>query len=144
MTANSDISPVMRFFRFLLTGGFAALANIGSRIALSAVMSYEWAVALAYLVGMVTAYLLARAVVFERSGDRAGREFLRFAIVNVFSMAIVWLMSVGLARHIFPALGFIWHADTVAHVIGVLSPVVPSYLGHKYYSFRTRRDDSAA
>jgi putative flippase GtrA len=57
-----------RFVRFLVTGGFAALVNLGSRYLLNQYMSFEAAVAVAYLFGVVTAYSLARLFVFERSG----------------------------------------------------------------------------
>jgi len=52
------------------------------------------------------------------------------------AFAQVWVVSVGLARVIFPAIGFSWRAETVAHVVGVLSPVVTSYVLHKRFSFR--------
>ena len=48
------------------------------------------------------------------------------------------VVSVGLARFIFPATGFAWHAETVAHVIGVAVPVFTSYLGHKHFSFAAK------
>lgn len=126
------------FLRFLVTGGIAALANLGSRIALQPLMPFELAVALAYLVGMTTAFLLARRFVFAPSGGGMGGEYLRFAMVNAVSFCVVWLVSVGLARIVFPAVGFTWHAETVAHVIGVLSPVALSFWGHKAFTFRRR------
>ncbi|WP_439550600.1 GtrA family protein [Falsiroseomonas sp.] len=126
------------FLRFLLTGGVAALANMGSRYVLQPLMAFELAVAIAYLIGMVTAFLLARRFVFGASGGRVEGEFLRFAAVNAVSFAVVWLVSVGLARLVFPAMGFTWHAETVAHVIGVLSPVALSFRGHKSFTFRRR------
>ena len=126
------------FVRFLVTGGIAAAANLGSRIALSMVTPFEWAVAFAYLIGMITAYILARLFVFEASKRAVGAEFLRFAMVNVVSLAIVWLVSVGLASWLFPAVGFAWHPQFVAHLIGVLSPVALSYYAHKLFTFRRR------
>ena len=51
------------------------------------------------------------------------------------AVAQVWIVSVGLTRFIFPAIGLAWHAETVAHVIGVAVPVFTSYLGHKHFSF---------
>ena len=66
------------------------------------------------------------------------REFGRFALVNALAFVQVWLVSVGLARLVFPALGFTRHADTVAHVLGVASPVAVSYLLHKRFSFGRR------
>ncbi|HID48267.1 MAG TPA: GtrA family protein, partial [Chromatiales bacterium] len=46
-----------RFQRFLLVGGVAALVNFLARIALNQAMSFRWAVFVAYLIGMLTAYL---------------------------------------------------------------------------------------
>lgn len=123
------------FLRFLASGGIAAGINILARILFSQVMAYEIAVVLAYLAGMFTAYVLMRLFVFEASGRGTGSELWRFAIVNAVALVQVWLVSVGLARWLFPAVGYTFHADTVAHVIGVLSPVLTSYLGHKRYSF---------
>jgi putative flippase GtrA len=140
---RADITPKvrdegMRFATFLVTGGIAALINILSRIVFSLAMVYEVAVVLAYLAGMATAYILARLFVFEPSGRPAQGEFFRFAVVNVVALAQVWLVSMLLARVTFPWLGFIWHAETVAHVIGVLSPVVTSYVGHQRFTFARR------
>lgn len=127
------------FGRFLLTGGVAAGVNVAARWLLSHAMTYEIAVVLAYLVGMITAYLLSRAFVFARSGRTVADEAVRFALVNVVALLQVWLVSVGLARLAFPALGFAWHADTIAHLIGVAIPAVTSYFGHRHFSFASRR-----
>jgi putative flippase GtrA len=128
------------FARFLLTGGVAAGVNVVSRWALSHAMVYEAAVAVAYLFGMATAYGLSRAFVFERSGRTMANEAVRFAIVNVAALAQVWVVSVGLARLVFPAVGFTWHAEDVAHLIGVVVPAVTSYFGHRHFSFSARRE----
>jgi putative flippase GtrA len=125
-----------QFVLFVLAGGVAAGVNVASRIALSVAMAYEVAIVVAYLCGMTAAYLLNRAFVFPASRRRASAEYARFALVNLVAVAQVWIVSVGLARLVFPAVGFAWHAETVAHVIGVIVPVFTSYLGHKYFSFR--------
>lgn len=125
-----------QFFRFLLTGGLAAAVNIGSRYLFNFVMPFEYAVIVAYLCGMATAFILARLFVFEASGRSMRSEFYRFALVNVFALGLTWVISVGLARLFFPAIGFTWYANDIAHIIGVLAPAVTSFLGHRYYSFR--------
>ena len=127
-----------RFMLFLIAGGTAALVNILSRIALNWIMPYEVAIVAAYLCGMTTAYLLNKHFVFAASGRGVASEYTRFALVNLAAVAQVWIVSIGLARFIFPALGFVWHADTVAHVIGVAVPVFTSYLGHKHFSFAAK------
>lgn len=133
-----------RFLAFLLTGGLAALVNILSRFGFEALLrrmgagpitSYEIAVALAYLVGMTTAFFLAKAFVFAGSGRSLRVEYGRFAVVNLAALIQVWTVSVLLLRLIFPAVGLTWNAETIAHIIGVLSPVFVSYHGHKRFSF---------
>jgi putative flippase GtrA len=131
---------MIRFAKFLATGGTAALANLASRVLLEYAMPFEAAVVVAYLIGMATAYVLARLFVFDDSGRSTGAEFTRFAIVNVVSLCIVWVISVGLARVIFPALQFTWHANDIAHFIGVLAPAVVSYVGHSRFTFAPARD----
>jgi putative flippase GtrA len=132
-----------QFLRFLLTGGMAALVNLGSRYLLNIVMPFEAAVPIAYLFGMVTAYILARLYVFEKSGRSRFDEFKRFAIVNVFALFVVWAISVGLARGLFPWIGFTWHSEDIAHIIGVLSPVALSYFGHRSYTFAKTGEQAA-
>ena len=132
------IGMTTEFLKFLVTGGLAALVNVASRYALNLVMPFEVAVVVAYLIGMTTAYILARLFVFQRSDRSIGSEFRRFTLVNLVALVLVWVISVGLARFVFPALAFTWHADDIAHLIGVLAPAVSSYFGHRLYTFARR------
>ena len=127
-----------RFVRFLFAGGVAAAVNIASRIGFSQVMSYGWAILAAYLCGMTTAWVLSRLLVFERTGGHWAGEYGRFALVNVVAAAQVWVISVGLERWVFPAVGFVFHPLTVAHAVGVVVPVFTSYAGHRHFSFGKR------
>jgi putative flippase GtrA len=133
---SASVSERVRFARFAVAGGIAAAVNIASRWVFSLALIYELAVACAYLAGMTTAFLLNRAYVFERPESGVAGQFIRFATVNAVAFAQVWIVSVGLARLAFPAMGWTWHAETIAHTIGVLSPIATSYFGHKHFSFR--------
>jgi len=124
------------FIQFLVVGGFAALVNFVSRIIINNWVGYRLAVVLAYLVGMLTAFILSKMYVFEKSGRHHLHELRDFTIVNVFAVIQVWLISVGLAEYLFPAIGFHFYAPEVAHLIGLAIPAVTSYFGHKYFSFR--------
>jgi putative flippase GtrA len=123
------------FFRFVLAGGTAAVANILSRWLLSTIVRFEVAVVTAYLIGMVTAFILTRQFVFDRSDRRVRSEGVRFVLVNLAALVQVWIVSVGLAKWIFPMIGLVWHTELIAHIVGVLSPVAASYFGHKYFTF---------
>ena len=125
------------FMRFLLVGGMAALVNIGSRAFFGQYMPFEYAVALAFVVGVSVAFVGNRKWVFTEGALGWQVAYRRFFLVNVIALAQVWLVSVGLYRVLFPFMEFTWHAELVAHVIGVLSPVVTSYYAHKYYSFNS-------
>jgi putative flippase GtrA len=125
-----------QFVRFVITGGISALVNVLVRWALSFVVGYQVAILLAYLMAMTLAFILARMFVFASATHDTLGQYLRFAMVNVVALAQVWLVSVGLAHYFFPAVGFNWQVETVAHAIGVASPVVTSYFGHRHYSFR--------
>jgi len=127
------------FLRFVAVGGTAAAVNVGTRLIFSRFMAFEAAVVPAYLCGMATAFLLSRRFVFTgAAGGQVHGQALRFTLVNLVALAQVWLVSVGLARLVFPYLGFTLHADTAAHMIAVASPIVTSYFGHKHFSFAAK------
>jgi putative flippase GtrA len=136
---NPPNSKRREFILFLITGGVAASINVVSRIGFSTVVSFELAVLLAYGVGMVTAYVLARKFVFVSSRNSIGRSFAAFALVNLFAVLQTWVVSVGLRNWLLPLLGIVVFRDLLAHAIGVTVPVVSSYFGHKHISFKASR-----
>ena len=127
-----------QFLSFLVAGGVAALANFGSRIALGQIMAYVPSIVLAYLIGMATAFVLNRMLVFKDAGDALGQQALWFVLVNLAAVVQTVLISLLLARWLFPVSGMSFHPETLAHAVGVAVPVVTSYFGHKHLSFRKR------
>ncbi|MEI2387760.1 GtrA family protein [Breoghania sp. JC706] len=126
------------FVRFVLSGGIAAAANVGARILFSTFASYSVSIVLAYVVGLVTGYTLMKFLVFESSGRVSLAEYLRYFLVNMAALGQVWGLSILFKDHVLPAVGYHFHADTVAHTIGVLSPILTSYVLHKKYTFSSR------
>lgn len=127
-----------QFARFLLTGGIAASANIGSRVVFSLWVPYIPAITLAFCVGLTTGFLLNRGWVFTRTGRGWLVEAMWFTAVNFVGLAqtigISWILS----KIILPALGQEAFVAETAHAIGVVVPVITSYLGHKYFTFRVQ------
>lgn len=121
---------------FLLTGGFAAAVNWGSRIVYNIWMPFTTAIILAYITGMITAFILAKIFVFKSSTQSAGRSVFFFTLVNLVAVLQTWAVSVGLAYYLFPRLGMTWHDRDIAHLVGVAVPVISSYFGHKRWSFK--------
>lgn len=125
-----------RFALFIVAGGIAALANFGSRIALSEVIPYVPAIMVAYCIGMTTAFVLNRAFVFTSASNSIAHQATWFVLVNVAAVTQTVLVSLLFARVLFPRMGVTFHSETIAHAIGVVLPVFTSYLGHKHFSFR--------
>lgn len=125
-----------QFLTFLLTGGTAAAVNFGSRIVYNQWVGFSTAVILAYLTGMVTAFVLAKLLVFKGSEQSVHRSIMFFVLVNVVAVLQTWGISLVLAFHVLPALGVERFVDEIAHAVGVAVPVFSSYWGHKRWSFR--------
>lgn len=123
------------FLLFVLIGCFASAVNLGARLAIDVWTSYEVAILLAFPIALTTAFLLNRAYVFDAKDGRWTQQYWRFLIVNLAALAQIFVISVALARWLFPAIGFAWHADTVAHAIGLISPIFTSYWAHRRFSF---------
>ncbi|MCR4538242.1 GtrA family protein [Pseudomonas canadensis] len=125
-----------QFLTFLFTGGTAAAVNFGSRIIYSQWFGFSTAVILAYITGMITAFVLAKLFVFKDSEQSVQRSAVIFVLVNIVAALQTWLISMGLAFYVLPALGVQTFVDEIAHAVGVAVPVFTSYLGHKRWSFR--------
>jgi putative flippase GtrA len=139
MAPAPELSLRQQFSRFLLAGGLAALANFGSRFLFSAWLEFEYAVILAFFVGLTTGFLLSRMFVFLGSGNTLPVEIGYYLLVNLLALVQTWLISVYgavlLERWMDRAF-----AQAVAHFIGVGFPVVTSYYGHRHFTFRRRAD----
>jgi putative flippase GtrA len=141
-TANTSTMQRLRnllrsqFVLFLIVGGSAAVVNFLARMAINHWTGYAWSVALAYVIGMITAFVLNRLFVFKDSAQAMHHQALWFVLVNAFALVQTLLVSVLLAKYVFPSVGFHWHPDAVAHAVGIMLPLISSYFGHKYLSFR--------
>ena len=125
-----------RFVAFLVTGGLAAAVNFGSRILYNQWMGFSPAIVLAYITGMITAFVLAKLFVFRDSQRSLHQSALYFVLVNGVAVLQTWAISVLLADWLLPALGVRQYVHEVAHAVGVAVPVFTSYLGHKHLSFK--------
>lgn len=125
-----------QFMIFLLTGGTAAIINFSSRIFYSQHFDFSSAVILAYITGMITAFVLAKLFVFKKSQQSVFRSALFFVLVNLVAILQTWGISMGLAHYLLPSLGVTLYAQEIAHATGVVTPVFTSYIGHKRWSFK--------
>jgi len=133
--ATLRLADLRQLLRFLLAGGLAAGANFASRFAWSLVLPFGLAVIAAYATGMAVAFVLFRTAVFERSALPLGRQVRNFTLVNLLGAGLTWVVAMLLARGLFPAVGFAFHAEAVAHAIAVATPALTSWPLHRRFSF---------
>lgn len=133
--SQSKPRSIAEFMIFLGLGGLAAATNLIARYLLNFVMPFELAVVLAYMAGMVVAFVLFGKLLFTGSRGTFTRRISRFVQVNILGAALAWLVSVFIARLALPAINWTVHPLEVAHFIGVAAPAICSYLLHKRYTF---------
>lgn len=122
--------------RFVLASGTAAAVNFGARIVLNLFMPYAAAIVCAYACGMTIAFLLNRRFVFQGATNPLHQQVGWFAAVNAVAALQTLLVSLALADWLLPRIGWTWQAPEVAHAVGIVAPIVTSYLGHRKWTFR--------
>jgi putative flippase GtrA len=125
-----------QFLAFFAVGSFSAVVNFGSRILYSNWVSYPVAVVLAYITGMITAFILNALFVFTESTQPVHRSAMYFTVVNIFGASQTLVVSLALDYWVLPWLHMTWHAEEVAHAVGVAIPVFTSYLLNKFWAFK--------
>ncbi len=126
-----------QFVLFLITGGVAAAVNFGSRIAYNQVVDFSTAIVLAYITGMVTAFVLAKVFVFTDSSNSTSKSAVYFTLVNLAAVAQTWAVSMLLYLFVLDWFGVLHFKKEIAHFVGVIVPVFTSYIGHKHLSFKS-------
>jgi len=125
-----------RFGLFVAAGGASVVANFLSRIAFNRWVDYSVAVALAYLVGMVVAFVLMRRFVFDAAGRSVAPQVLKFTAVNAWGFVQTLVISLLLARWVLPAVGIVSHAEEIGHFFGLSLLALTSYALHRMATFR--------
>lgn len=127
---------LVQFIRFLLAGGVAAAMNFGSRFVFSLAMPFWLAVICAFFVGATTGFLLFRLLVFPYSQKPIHDQAIAFLAVSAFGGIQTWLISLGLAEYALPAIAYPGPVESTAHAVGIGIPIITSFFGHKWLSFR--------
>lgn len=123
---------------FLVAGGLAAAANVGSRLLYSLALPLPAAVVLAYITGMVVAFVLNRWFVFQDARDQVGQRAGRFVVVNLLAVLqtlVVTLVGAWILQRLGVAASA---AEGAAHIVGVVVPVFSSYVMHKRWTFASK------
>lgn len=139
---STQRSSPPRPLAFVAVSAFAALCNFVTRVVLTRIVPYPAAIVGAFFVGLGTAFYLNRRFVFEAEDGSLVRQLVAFVAVNLVGLAQTMIVSLLLVDVVLPSLGIRRFAEEIAHAIGIASPIVTSYFGHAYITFRSgRRSD---
>jgi putative flippase GtrA len=125
-----------QYLAFLLAGGGSALVNIFVRWVLRHSLSFPAAIAAAYVVSTLTAFLLNAVITFDVR-DRLLSRLLKYVLVNVIGLMQVLLVSMGLL-HVSEGLlplsqGMV---ETGCHVVALATLAITSFFLHKKFTFQ--------
>lgn len=122
--------------RYLIVAGTTSLAYIGLVAAgLTLHLHYMVAILIAQAITIACAFPAYRTLVFESRG-RVWADFVRFLSVWA-SGAIAGVVGTPFLVEVFGM------APLIAQVLAIIVVAVASYLGHRFFSFRTRKPDTA-
>ena len=127
------------FILFILTGGFSAIINLTSRIIISNFLRFEISVLIAYLIGMITAYYLAKKYVFLNIKKSYKKSFPIFALVNLVAVLQTFFISKYIRLFLINISNNFMIIDFISHLCGVIFPIFSSFFGHKYITFRNSK-----
>ena len=139
--SGGEPGPLQRLFRdqrvlFLLVGGantaFSTLLFAGLVLLFGPGVPSAASLLIAWIVSLVLVFNVYRYLVFRVRGN-ALRDFLRFTSVNLLSFGV----NAGALTVLVEVMGMAAIPTQVAITFGV---VVFNYFGHKYFSFRRKKE----
>lgn len=126
----------VQFLKFLVVGATAALAHWLARFLLTGPVGYEWALVLAYTVGIAVGYYLNAVFVFSDAVTTRRQQVTYFVAFNLMMAPVVIGIAYALSEYALPAIGWTYNPRGVAHGIGVASPIFINFLLHKFFTFK--------
>jgi putative flippase GtrA len=136
--ATSKIVNPREFLRFVLTGLTATVGNLAAVWTARQFVPFEIALLAGIGAGLTVSFTLSKLFAFEsRSWRGAKGEAARFLLVYGASSGVYWLVAV-VVRRVAMAQGLSQSLAVFGGVIvGAGTMMVTSYLGHRFFTYRT-------
>ena len=91
--------------------------------------------AIAYVFGIASAFLLNRIFVFPNTNRPVKKQMRDFVLTNVAFFPVVWVMSILLASAL-PSVGITMYTEGIAHAIAISIPMMATFLIYKFIAFK--------
>lgn len=124
-----------QFLLFLIAGSLAAILHWAARLILSIWLPFIWAVAFAYLWGIIIGFMLNSFLVFPLSLKARHIQARDFILVNLFFLPLVWSASVQI-NELLKVYGVITHSEEIAHALAIPLPMLATFIIYKFFAFK--------
>lgn len=125
-----------QFLKFLLVGGSAAGVNWVARLIIDIWTTFSTSVIIAYIFGMITAFILNKTYVFPDSNRDLSKQARDFIITNLVAFPIVWILSILFKNILKNYLGLSHYTAEIAHFLALSAPIIISFLIYKFIAFK--------
>jgi putative flippase GtrA len=123
-----------QFIYFLFAGSTAALVNFTSRILLRSYLDIVFSAVIAYSLGLLTAFILYKRLVFPFSGKPLNFQLRRFLFIQIGFMPVVIIIFISLSG-IFNTMGLGNFSEPIAHALSIGMPALITFLLYKLLVF---------
>jgi putative flippase GtrA len=123
-----------QFIYFLFAGSTAAFVNFTSRLLLRSYMDIVFSAVIAYSLGLLTAFVLYKKLVFPFSEKPLNFQLRRFLSIQIGFMPIVIIIFMTLSD-ILDTIGFGNLSEPLAHAISIGMPALITFLLYKLFVF---------
>jgi len=125
-----------QFLKFMIAGGVAACVNFSVGWMLFGWLPLYGDIAVGYLAGMLTAFVLFEKKVFGEHIESRKKSIVVFFLVNTLGLLQTWLVFPLLKDYLFPLMDYHFYAPEIARAIAIMVPMLSSFLGHKFFTFK--------
>jgi putative flippase GtrA len=138
LMVRTTVIDTREFARFIFTGVTATVGNIAAVGLARFFVSFEIALGAGIVAGFALSFTLSKFFAFRsRSWKRGGGEAARFLIVYAVGCAVYWVVAVVCARIVLARGVTPETAEMAGILIGAGTMTLTSYLGHRFFTYRT-------
>jgi putative flippase GtrA len=131
----------LEFVRFAFSGVIAACSNFFAVWVARRAVSYEASLVIGVATGLIISFILSKWYAFGATSLRSVKsEVIRFLAVYCVGSAIYWGVAVVVSSKLKGNLFDPSTGETLGVLVGAAAMMFATYLGHRYFTYRTYRE----
>jgi putative flippase GtrA len=133
----------LEFVRFAFSGAIAACSNFLAVWVARRAVSYEASLVIGVATGLIISFILSKWYAFGvTSLGSVKSQVIRFPVVYCVGSVIYWGVAVVVSSKLKGNLLDSRTGETLGVLVGAAAMMFTTYLGHRYFTYRTYRGTS--